>query len=544
MGRRSISACPRRTRGEGKGIDRRELKLLLPLIAGLAAGYFAVGKLSLLLSIPPGYATAVWPPAGVALAALWRGGLRLWPGVWLGAVMLNFSIAGSLPLALAIAAGNTLEALAAAVMVQLALPGRDAPFDRVESPALLALAAVSCAVIAASVAIVALVLDGAFPAGNWALNWLTWWLGDAAGILITVPLILSWMRPAGTAWTRSRVLEAAALAATVLLALVVHFGPLEADGRFLLLPAVIWCAVRFGEREVTSLCVLLGGAAVVQLFLAGRTLEEPGTARALLLLQAYIATLVLAGLTLNILVRQLRRMNAILRQSHAELEEFMSLASHDLQEPLRNVLNFSELLDTRYGDRLDGDGQEFLGFVRRSASRMRLLIHDLLQVSRVSRGALPLERIDPESSLNGALENLRASITDSGALIRRGALPLVRANAQLLERVFQNLIANAIRYRAAEAPRIEVNARLASGEWIFSVSDNGIGIEARHHRVIFDMFERLRHDGADARGAGMGLALCRRIVEGHGGRMWVESAPSQGATFYFSLPTILEAKRG
>jgi signal transduction histidine kinase len=533
--------------GKGKGIDRSSLKRLLLPIAGLAAAYFAVGKISLLLSIPPGYATAVWPPSGVALAALWRIGPQLWPGVWLGAAAVNLSVAGSLPLAMAIATGNTLEALTATFMVQLAMPGRDAPFDRVSSPALLALAAVTCAVIAASAAIAALGIAGAFSAGNWALNWLTWWLGDAAGILITVPLILSWLRPAGVQWTRGRVLEGAALALVACLALALQpglaaRGAWGLEGSFLLLPVVIWAAVRFGAREITGLCVLFGGACAVQLHYAGAMPGELQTARALLLLQTFVATIVIAGLTLNIVVRQLRRMNAILQQSHAELEEFMALASHDLQEPLRNVLNFSELLDARYRDRLDGDGREYLGFVRRSASRMRQLIHDLLQVSRVSRGALPMERIDIEASLNGALENLRASITESGALIQRGSLPLVRADAQLLERVFQNLIANAIRYRAAEAPRIEVNARLGSGEWIFSVSDNGVGIEARHHRVIFDMFERLRHQGADAKGAGMGLALCRRIIEGHGGRMWVESAPSQGATFFFSLPTILEGK--
>ena len=512
----------------------------------LAAVYFAVGKASLLLAIPPGYATAVWPPSGVALAALWRGGMRLWPGVWLGAAALNYSVGGSWPLALAFATGNTLEALAAAVMVQLALPGRDDPFDHVAAPTLLAVVAITSATIAASVAIAALAFTGAFGANEWAINWLTWWLGDAVGILVTTPLILSWLRPADVAWTRTKMVEAAALAATACLALAIHFavqaGPGEgAEGKFLLVPVVMWAALRFGVRTVTGFCVLFGGASVLQL-LGGGTPAAATAVRSLLLLQAFIATLVLVGLTLSILVQRLRRMNAILQQSHGELEQFMDLASHDLQEPLRNVLNFSELIETRYRDRLDGDGLEFIGLVRGSAARMRQMLHDLLQVSRVSRGALPAEPVDVEASLNGALENLHSAISESGAQIHRGRLPLVRADARLLERVFQNLVANAIRYRGEEQPRIEVSARPVGAEWVFAVSDNGIGLELRQQRVVFDMFDRLRHGSAGPKGSGMGLALCRRIVEGHGGRMWVESAPAQGATFYFSLPTTPELK--
>ena len=534
--------------GKGSRVDRDrlELRLLLLLIVGLAVVYFAVGKASLLLAIPPGYATAVWPPSGVALAALWRGGLRLWPGIWLGAAALNFSVGGSWPLALAFATGNTLEALAAAVLVQLALPGRDAPFDHVASPTLLAVIAVTSSTLAASVAVAALALTGAFGANAWAINWLTWWLGDAAGILITTPLILAWLRPPELTWTRARTVEAAALAATSGLVLLLHLaiatGPgLGTEGKFLLLPVVLWAALRFGVRTVTALCVLFGGATVLQLLGAGVPAAATA-ARSVLLLQAFIATLVLVGLTLAILVQRLRRMNAILQQSHGELEEFMDLASHDLQEPLRNVLNFSELIETRYRDRLDGDGLEFLGLLRRSATRMRQMLHDLLQVSRVSRWALPVEPVDVETSLNGALENLRTAIAESGAQIHRGRLPLVLADAQLLERVFQNLVAYAIRYRGEVQPRIEVSARPVGAEWVFAVSDNGIGIESRHQRVVFDMFRRLRHEGTEARGAGMGLALCRRIVEGHGGRMWVESAPSRGAIFYFSLPTMPEVK--
>lgn len=520
-----------------QGNSHLELKEVVLGIGALAAAYALTGRLSLMLAVPPGYATALWPPSGIALAALWLWGPRVWPGIWLGAAILNYAVEGSLTLAIALASGNTIEGLAALTLVRFALPGRDAPFDRVGSPALLALIAMASAAIAASIACLTLLVVGKVGAGSWAQNWVTWWLGDAAGVLITTPLLLSWMRPARVRWTRERMLEAAALALAALLALVIgdawsRYGSWPAS--FLVLPVVVWAAVRFSAREVTTLCVVFGSASLLRLLSGGP--QAAVAAADVLMLQAFVATLVLTGLMLEVAVRALRRANEVLHQAQTELELFMAVASRDLSRPLHDMLRSSE--------RAAGGDRESVAFIRRSALHMRQLLHDLLHVSRVVRGRLPTEEVDSEASFNRALAALQAEITGAGMRVERGALPMVRADARLLERVFRNLLAAAIRFRGEGTPQISVNARPATEGWVFTVSDNGIELEARYRHALAEMFARLERGGAEreGEGMGMGLALCRRIVEAHGGRLWVESPAASGATFHFTLPAAPETE--
>jgi signal transduction histidine kinase len=504
-------------------------------IGALAAAYAVTGRLSLMLAVPPGYATAVWPPSGIALAALWLWGPRAAPGIWLGAAILNYAVEGSLALAIAFASGNTVEGLVALALVRLLLPGRDAPFDRAGSPALLALIAAASAAVAASIASITLLMAGKVDAGSWAQNWVTWWLGDATGILITAPLLLSWVRPTSMRWTRESVLELAALALAALMVLALS-GAWSGGGTlqvgFLMLPVVVWAALRFGAREVTGLCLLFGAVSLLRLLPKG---PQAAVAPAdVLVLQAFIATLVLTGLTLKVAVRALRQANEVLRQSQIELELFMAVASRDLSQPLHEMLRSSE--------RAHSGDHESIAFIRRSALHMRQLLHDLLHVSRVSRGQLPTQAVDSEASFNRALVGLQAEVTGAGVRVERGALPMVRADARLLERVFRGLLAAAIRFRGEGEPQISVNARPTAEGWLFAVSDNGIDLESRYRHALAEMFARLERSGAERESEGMGLALCRRIVEAHGGRLWVESPATAGATFYFTLPATPEVK--
>jgi light-regulated signal transduction histidine kinase (bacteriophytochrome) len=222
-------------------------------------------------------------------------------------------------------------------------------------------------------------------------------------------------------------------------------------------------------------------------------------------------------------------------RSNAELEQMAYVASHDLQEPLRMVTSYLQLLEQRYSGQLDADAHEFIGFAVDGAKRMQALIGDLLAYSRLGTTAKPLQPTDCAAVIDTALHSLRMAIEESGAQIRRGALPVVMGDAAQLTQLFQNLIANAIKFRGGQAPQIAVRAEPEDGFWRFEVQDNGIGIAPEYFGRIFVMFQRL-HNRSTYPGTGIGLAICKKIVERHGGRIWVESAPEPGAVFKFTLP--------
>jgi signal transduction histidine kinase len=227
---------------------------------------------------------------------------------------------------------------------------------------------------------------------------------------------------------------------------------------------------------------------------------------------------------------------AELERSNKELEQFAYVASHDLQEPLRMVSCYTQLLAKRYRDKLDGEADEFMGYILGGATRMYQLIQDLLAYSRVNTRGQAFAPTDCEAVLASALANLQVRRKESGAVVTHDPLPRVMADALQLGQLFQNLLGNALKFNQQQPPRVHVAAEPQGKEWLFSVRDNGIGIDAQSAERIFVIFQRL-HSREAYPGTGIGLAICKKIVERHGGRIWVESQPGQGATFYFTLPT-------
>jgi PAS domain S-box-containing protein len=295
-------------------------------------------------------------------------------------------------------------------------------------------------------------------------------------------------------------------------------------------------AIREGDRHVLE---------------AGRTLtyEDVGTSAGVT--RTYLSTkgpyrdahgsvVGLLGISRDISERkraeeELRRTAAELARSNEDLQQFAYVVSHDLQEPLRMVSGFCQLLQRRYQGKLGPDADEFIAFAVDGAARMEKLIHDLLAYARVNTRGRTFVPADAAAVFDHATANLTAAIQESGAIVTRGPLPRVLADESQLGQLAQNLLANAIKFRGREPPRVHVAAERQGGCWRFAVRDNGIGIAANDLERVFGVFERL-HPPSEYPGTGIGLAICKRIVERHGGRIWAESEPGRGSVFYFTFP--------
>jgi signal transduction histidine kinase len=245
------------------------------------------------------------------------------------------------------------------------------------------------------------------------------------------------------------------------------------------------------------------------------------------------------------LERRVEQRTEALQRSNEDLQQFAYIASHDLQEPLRMVASYTELLQRRYKGKLDADADQFIEYAIDGVKRMNNLIRDLLAYSRAGHSAEEhLVPVTTEEVLATALQNLRASIGEVNAEVTHDPLPVVQYDPIRLTQVFQNLIGNALKYRGDQTPHIHVSSKTRGSEVIFFVKDNGIGIDPKYHSQIFGIFKRLH--GREYEGTGIGLAMCKKIIERHGGRIWVESIVGSGSTFYFSIPnqTIVRAATG
>jgi len=292
-------------------------------------------------------------------------------------------------------------------------------------------------------------------------------------------------------------------------------------------------AIAQGVKGAFAFPVFANGVVVAVLEFFSNRIEEPDDE--LLTVMSNI------GAQLGQVVERTRAQEVVvskaeeLARSNADLEQFAYVASHDLQEPLRMVASYTQLLARRYRGKLDSDADEFIGFAVDGATRMQALIQDLLSYSRVTAKGLSLRLVDAKAACDSACANLQRSLEESAVVVTVDPLPTVLGDAGQLTQLFQNLIGNAVKYRNVHKPEIHVAARPDGDTWVFSVKDNGIGIDPQYSERIFQMFQRL-HTREEYSGTGIGLAICRKIVEHHGGKIWVESQLGHGSTFLFTIP--------
>ena len=538
------------------------------LILLLAALYFAAAKLSLVVAIPPGYATAIWPPSGIALALLLLGGIRLWPGVWIGSFAANLTVEAALLPSLVIATGSALQAFAVATLVrqQLGVPKQ---FERVQEVLRFVGLAVGGAIIAPTVALLPLASIYPLPATDLVNNWWTWWQGDACGMLIFTPLILSWSAPGTVEWTWRRAFEAALLAGLLLFIGAVVFT--AGFGRtFVMMPFVIWAAFRFGHREVTLASTLVCGMALWYTLRAeaGPFASVPLN-ESLLLLLVFVSTVVVTGLILCAVLHQLRaamdalrgrtvRSERALSEREAELlrakeaaeraneakSQFLANMSHELRTPLNSLLILAQLLADNAGKNLTPKQVQFAQTIHASGIDLLMLINDLLDLAKIESGAaatmlnVSAARLD---DLRQELENgFRQLAQQKGlrfAIVLEPGLPqTLRTDATRLKQVLKNLLANAFKFTQRGGVQL-VMAPAAGKAVAFSVIDTGIGIPPEKQEMIFEAFRQA--DGSTSRqygGTGLGLSISRELARLLGGELSVASTPGQGSTFTLRLP--------
>ncbi len=534
--------------------------LLLPEMLALAAAYYACGKLGLSMAFFNASASPVWPPTGLALAVLlWRG-RRLWPGVFVGAFLVNITTQGSLPVTLGIAAGNSFEALLAAWFVCRFANGLKAFESTRGAFRFILLAALISTTVSPTIGVTSLCLGGFGSWADYGTIWLTWWLGDMVSNLIIAPLLVVWMAGPLRRPKQSQVLESAGL-----LCLIVFVGEIVFLGKsvlgqghrpleFLCVPPLLWAAFRFGARGAISSAFAISALALWGTLRGLGPFARSDPNESLLLLQAFMGAVTMTALVLGLVVSErkraemalaqnrdelenvVRERTAKLSESVAELEAFSYSITHDLRAPLRAMQNFAAMLEEDYQDILPPSGLDYSRRIREASRRMDQLINDSLSYSCVVREERPLQAVDLGQLLRGIVEtypNLQPLHADIELQINGLR---VLGNQSGLTQCFSNLLGNAVKFVSPGIrPHVRVRAENKAAGVRIWVEDNGIGIPVSAQTKLFGMFQRLHHQH-EYPGTGIGLAIVRKAVERMNGKVGVESEPGQGSRFWVELP--------
>jgi signal transduction histidine kinase/ActR/RegA family two-component response regulator len=528
----------------------------LPAIGILTVVYFVAGKLGLMLASLHASASPVWPPAGIALAALLLLGYRVWPAIFIGAFLVNVTTAGNVASSLAIAAGNTLEAVCGAWLVNR-FAGGTSVFDRPQGVFKFALAAAISTIISPAFGVTSLALAGFADWTNYGAIWLTWWLGDTTGDLLVAPLVILWSVVSKRRWNKKEAAEVAALLLLlVLLSGVVFGGRLEVSARnypiaFICGPVVIWTAFRFTQRETATGIFILSAIAVWGTLHGFGPFVRETENQSLLALQWWTAVLAITAMALSAGMAERRRVEEELQQQKAVVEtanrtkdHFLAMLSHELRTPLTPVISALESLETEPAQ--TEDTKAALTMIRRNIELETQLIDDLLDFTRIAKDKLQLRfaSVDAHLAVSNVVEICRAE-ADSKKLhvhLNLRANPHhVAADAAKFQQIIWNLLKNAIKF-TPEDGEIVISSSNSSPEVLtISVRDTGIGIEPEIMQRIFDPFEQggrsfQRRFG----GLGLGLAISKSLAQAHGGTLVAQSdGRDRGSTFLLSMQAIL-----
>jgi signal transduction histidine kinase len=527
----------------------------LPALAGVAIVYFLAGKFGLHFAFVHQSASAVWPPTGIALAAMLLLGRRTWPAIFVGAFLVNYTTSGSIVSSLWIAVGNTLESVVGASLVLRYAAGVRA-FERpLDFLRFVLWGGLLGTAVGATFGAVALVTTGEAQSQAFGAIWLTWWFGDAAGALIVAPVLVLWCTRRAVDPLRAQPFEAVLLLAVVIATGGLVFAHDELSRyplSFLCIPPLIWAAFRFGQREVaTSVAILSAVATWVTVNGSGPFSTGNGNT-SLLLLQSFMGTI--AVLTMSVAALVWER-NAVERErlvllereraaradaesaSHAK-DEFLAMLSHELRNPLAAIANAAQVLAAPAT--ANNYAQRAIEILNRQTRHLGRLIDDLLDIARVSSGKILLAK--EKLNLADIVEGCRALLSSGGRLDQHQvAFELepawVRGDPARLTQVIDNLLMNAIKY-TPPGGRIEVRTSIDGDEVVLSIRDNGLGIAPDVLPRVFDLFSQAASTLDRAQGGlGLGLALAQRLVLAHRGRIQAESdGPSQGSTFRVYLP--------
>lgn len=568
------------------------LKYLL-WMAVTASAYIASAQVGFALAFATKQVTAIWPPAGIALAAFLLLGIRVWPAIFLGAFISNAISHEHVYTAAGIAVGNTLGPLLGAMLLRH-LVRLDVRLDRVRDVLGLALFGSALAMIVTATNGVANLIAGGIVSSQAAFSvWWVWWVGDAMGALLVAPAILTWYIDPHVRWNRAQLTELGVAAGGLVLVSTLCFSS-DLPLAYPIFPVVIWIGLRFQQRE-TALAVLIVSAIAIWQTAHGHGPFVTGSLdRRLGLLVTFMAVLSITGLMLGALAAERRRAEAALRQANDELEArvlertaeleqvnrnlastnaqletrttelarkneeveaFVYIVSHDLRAPLVNLQGFSrelelscaELETTLTGAQVpaeisaslrsiveDGIGGA-LRYIGSSVSKFERLINALLLLSRTGQQEYRMETIDMAALVGSTVDAYRQTIDSSAATVRIGDLPEAKGDMTAIGQVFSNLLGNALKYlQPGRSGEIEIGGAATETGLRYWVRDNGAGIPDSVRPRLFQVFQRFHPELAS--GDGIGLAAIKRIVERHGGRIWVDSSFGHGSTFQFTLP--------
>jgi signal transduction histidine kinase len=525
-------------------------------IVGLAFIYIVAARAGLMMDAIAGFATLVWPPSGLALAVLLIFGLRLWPGVFVGAVIANLLTGAPLPVALGIGVGNTLEAVLAVYALRR-IPGFQTSLERLPDViGLIVFAAGLSTMVSATIGVTSLYLGGIISAAQLGETWRAWWLGDVIADLLVAPLVLVWMRGPRTLGDPKRRLETLALGIAVVAASLLIFsgeaGMPTPTGRFaqayLFFPLLIWAALRFGQRGAITTAFIVSVIAIWGTAMGHGPFVRPALHQSLIALQAFMGVAAATFLVLGASVSERLRAEQGMRLAQARAEEanqakadFLAVMSHELRTPLNAISGYVDLLTLGVDGPLTEKQQASLNRIQLNQQHLLSLIEDVLSFIRIEAGRLPLDiRTVPVRIVAEALE-----VTVRPELQRKelafsceacDATTSVKADPEKLRQILLNFVANAIKFTPQNG-HIKVGAEREGSAVRIWVSDTGIGIPPDQLSQVFEPFFQVE-SGPTRRypGIGLGLAIARDLARAMGGEVRLDSTVGEGSTVSVVLP--------